>query len=88
MGPIFVKTEKWFKLTFSLIDKPVFVFYYETILLPMFSQGLYCIIFYLKHEENCVEDNQGHDEILEGSWLNNSPQLVFITLPFLKENWR
>ena len=41
--------------------------------------------FYLEHKKDGVQYNEGHDEILKGSRLYDSPQLVFITLPFLKE---
>ena len=55
--------------------------YFELASIPI--TFLKFVLFYLEHEKDGVEYNEGHDEILKGSRLYNSPQLVFITLPFL-----
>ena len=39
--------------------------------------------FYLEHEEDGVEDNEGHDEVLEGGRLHEPPQLILVTIAFL-----
>ena len=41
------------------------------------------VFFYLEHEEDGVEDNEGHDEVLEGRRLDKSPQLILVTIAFL-----
>ena len=38
---------------------------------------------YLHHQQDGVEDNEGHDEVLEGRRLDKSPQLILVTIAFL-----
>lgn len=37
---------------------------------------------YLHHEQQCVENDEGHDEILEGRRDDYSPHFVLKTRPF------
>ena len=41
------------------------------------------MVFYLEHEQDGVEDDEGHDEVLEGGRLHESPQLILVTIPLL-----
>ena len=38
---------------------------------------------YLEHEKDCIEDNEGHNEVLEGGGLYEAPQFVLVTVPLL-----
>ena len=38
----------------------------------------------LHHEKYGVEDDEGHDEVLEGCGLHHPPQLVLVTLSLLQ----
>ena len=42
--------------------------------------------FYLEHEKDGVEDDEGHDEVLKGRRLDEPPQLVLVTISFLSGN--
>ena len=39
--------------------------------------------FYLEHEEDGVEYDEGHDEVLKGGRLHEPPQLILVTIPLL-----
>ena len=39
--------------------------------------------FYLEHEEDGVEYDEGHDEVLKGRRLDEPPQLILVTIPLL-----
>ena len=48
---------------------------------------MYIIILrksYFHHEQNCVEDDEGHDEVLEGGGLDDPPELVLEAGPLLR----
>ena len=39
---------------------------------------------YLHHKEDCVEDDEGHDEVLEGRGLDDPPEAVAHAHPLLR----
>ena len=39
---------------------------------------------YLHHEEDGVEDDEGHDEVLEGGRLHEPPQFILVTIALLQ----
>ena len=41
------------------------------------------MVFYLEHEQDGVENDEGHDEVLEGGRLHEPPQLILVTIPLL-----
>ena len=40
-------------------------------------------VVYLEHEEDGVENDEGHDEVLEGRGFDEPPQLILVTITFL-----
>ena len=44
------------------------------------------MVFYLEHKEYGVENDEGHDEVLEGGRLHEPPQLILVTIPLLNRD--
>ena len=40
-------------------------------------------VVYLEHEEDGIQNDEGHDEVLEGRGFDEPPQLILVTIPFL-----
>ena len=43
---------------------------------------------YLEHEQDGIEDDEGHDEVLKGRRLDQPPQLILVTIPLLNREER
>ena len=41
-------------------------------------------VLYLHHQQQCVEDDEQHDEVLEGTGDDDPPQFVFEAVPLLR----